>query len=794
MVSPPSHPDKLSLQNRQSARMEIDTQIEKNQKFVKQLKNQYQKYPETQAIFDSAVHQIEELKKQNPYTEEYHAFNNDEIDDIKDYLNKKYIEDYGMEKSIKRAYLIGKEVSVLTKENKELSHEKKLKIAHQVKVLQDLSGSKGILNRIRFWWNYRKADKETKEALRFFRDRSLDTRGIQELKKQKQAVQDKIIDIIRNAELQTVKEAAKKEAEVVGGSDADTMAKKVQTILRRKSETGIRGAFFRFWYDRTVQQGSKTELTLSRTVNALREQEHQDPDAVSNPFYEKVKGKFVENPNTQLAKRAGVVGFGEIYRIQHTFSKKKLAKQLRSFYVQELTKETRHRIESTIQDKEGHVYGESRFVPLNREMDDYINELLPGESSSYITMGNLYAEIGIAAADRTQPGLINGYLSELRLEREGGQAEGESLKNNLPDLRFLRFGLIADQFETDPEIRELSNKEIAKEALTAAVMLHLAENGLNPDDVLEEKPLEINYSHVSIVTPTKLSRFLATQDKKLLKEHIQALKSFEEGTHRIQIGDAKIPVKFNVQTYNFGVNIGALGFNSWLAPKFGTRFQHRINKKNWNAFQTRALEPFLQKLDLDIQKHPTRINSELVPDDQLEAYRKEQDELVKIRQTITALRDDLETLMRSKDAYQEGGMQFEAPAKILLLMNEMNKVSGSSFKSSFGCYSDKDRSGVQDVVLKVFEEMRLEDGHYPTHEELRQPEKQARFLELYKTFIKTSGNLEIPRINTGVPGIKWDKVFNFWPEISKKLKAAGRAGITSKTEAKITGLSKTAKT
>lgn len=406
-----------------------------------------------------------------------------------------------------------------------------------------------------------------------------------------------------------------------------------------------------------------------------------------------------------LKNRAGVIGLNGVYRIATTFSDKTIRKQLKSYIAQNLSDRKRTNIEKEI---EIPSYGpvKSLMVPLNEEFDERTN-------LGVAVFGSIFGEKGVSSLNRQEAHLVNAWESNLSMHDQ-------------PIYRTLRHAIASDKFETNVETRHANSVKAAEELLKAAVMQEIEEllKFRSWEDIMQNG-IQLNLNSVSLVTPDDVRAIgsKGANEKNMLLDQVEALHIFEKTPLcKCLIGDKAVPVKVQVNTFNFGVNAGAVDWG------FGTKNQYDQNVK---AFQ--GLKKQVEALKIAPMA-------------------------LKDRTDLENLTKDIEHLMASSSAYLKGDNQFEIGAKIINLSNLMNKIKGSGYKCAFNCMSGKDRTGIMDAIAKAYAVMALGNGHYPTHEELQNNDAvRQQFREVVVPLLLGSGSLEITETNTGAKGYKVTK-------------------------------------
>ncbi len=457
------------------------------------------------------------------------------------------------------------------------------------------------------------------------------------------------------------------------------------------------------------KQATSAMDQASRTMpTELQDIKTTDLSSVQKDQLEQMKA-FTDGIS-DVKRRAGVVGLNGIYRVKLNFSEEKIQKQVKSFSAQNISQQVRTTMTRTVSfEKEGQDFlFTSTQTPLNAEFD----KALKTNGSARVFEKIFGKTGGISSANRQETHLINGWES--------------NLKNSEDKIVYqaLRHAITSDKYETNATIRKENSKQAAGELLKAAVLQHLSDIKMSLEDA-QEQGINLNFNSVSLVTPDDLRAIgsKGANEKNMLNDQISALQSYAEQNKSIDIDGYAIGVNLNINTFNFGVNAGAVKIG------FGTINQSLENKKAFQGLKAQA---------------EALINNEKIG-------------LLEERAKLQSLLDDITFLMESPKAYLDGDNQYEIGAKIINLSNGMDNIQKGT-KCAFNCMSGKDRTGMMDGVAKAFAIMNEINGKFPSHEELKSdPEVRKQFQEIFVPIMKEMGGLDITRINTGATGYKVGK-------------------------------------
>lgn len=479
--------------------------------------------------------------------------------------------------------------------------------------------------------------------------------------------------------------------------------------------------------------------------------------------------KGYQTEKTTLDRRAGVIGLNGIYRFQISFSSKDIHNQFKSFTAQNLGRQERNTIEGEIViDQQKFM---SRLIPLNKEFDQHMS--IRGSLKIIFTVfTNIFGTRGISSANRQEAHLINGWESNLIWD-------GQSV------FRSLRHAITADRYEKNETIRAKNSKQAANELLTAALFQEIAAQGLTLEEA-QKKGIQLNLNSVSLITPDDIRPHLSGQanERQMLQDQVLALGQFTGKDLSITLNGIKIPVKVDVNAFNFGVNALALSKAPLLS---GLANQYELNLKAMEGFRSQVGN-FYNQVARELLNEEEKLAQASLLDLAVPSRIKDlQDALANAQ----LLMQDIEQMMADKKAYLKGNNQYEIEAKILNLTNLMDQTIekinlGKSpedrlagFKCAFNCMSGKDRTGILDGVAKTFAILAtLNDGRYPSHNDLQTNlALRQQFIEILMIVLKKGGSLKLTEINTGAEGFKADGLLDM--TIEQVLQAQGFSSTTS---------------
>lgn len=283
------------------------------------------------------------------------------------------------------------------------------------------------------------------------------------------------------------------------------------------------------------------------------------------------------------------------------------------------------------------------------------------------------------------------------------------------------------------EMREQSSKLMAAELLSAAI----ANDPAKLQEALSTGKVEMNLGSVSLVTPDYLRHKLheGKNERTMLTNQTNALKWLAENPP-IQIvlrddkGEGKIvDVTAKVRTFNFGVNKGGVNMQAPFHKLMGWDFAAKLN------------DPELEKL--------------LGPADSPglggDAYQRAQemgnseDEAVRKKGTIlTQVASQIKRIWADRSFKTSGNEPYKMVTRLSYALNLMGETP------LFNCKSGKDRTGQLDSELKNMAATANITGQVPQPDARHTTESR----NMRTAFALNSGNLDMQRQNTGLPGFK----------------------------------------
>lgn len=498
---------------------------------------------------------------------------------------------------------------------------------------------------------------------------------------------------------------------------------------------GISAIFVRFLAFYGNEEAKSAVDSLKRADEKMRSKEAQEEKNKVGEDLSAIHQRRLEHRNDQneLKKRSGVIGLAGIFTFQQSlFSNKETKKQLNAYRSQKLSDQERVPLKSQIKIKQKTF--DNTFVPLNNSFDP--------------AFGAIAGDGGISSTNQLEgPHLVNAWEVKLKAD-------------DAINFRSIRHGITSDRAEKNPQIRLENSEKAAKELVMAALLQELSDRNLSLETASTTE-INLSLNSVSLVTVDDLLPLITKKghsEKEMFRDQWKALKAMEK-LEFIEISGIKIPVKIQVNSFNFGVNEIA---------KKNLGIAHQYNEYNQLAhtgFSDHYENFLIKRRDLISAAHR---NKQAAHRNKQSDLQNSEPELKQLMKQIKALNKDISKLMKNKKAYLQGNNQYELGAKILIMSHLMDRMiqkynrmvpvdkQQGGYKSAFNCKSGKDRTGMMsDIAEALTIYASLNEGAYPSHEELQagQPANK-QFTAILAQLIEESQSIEITKINTGARGYK----------------------------------------
>ena len=293
------------------------------------------------------------------------------------------------------------------------------------------------------------------------------------------------------------------------------------------------------------------------------------------------------------------------------------------------------------------------------------------------------------------------------------------------------------------EMRNLASRKMAREVLSAAIVSDPAKL----QAALGGKTIDVTMNSVSLVTPDWPRHIggIAKDERRMLEHQTQGLQSLASGSSpdnplRLTIKDdngepREIKVNLKVRTFNFGVNDYAVA--KTVLP---SHFPIWRNLMGW-GFSTALNNPQLEEL-LGARNDGTLSGAVAEKLQELEQSDdpKIQKRAVLLRETATQAKK----IWKNRSFWSGNNEPYKMVSRLALTSHLMGETS------LFNCKSGKDRTGQLDAEVKYLAAVGHATGHIPEPDSNHTAESR----KMRTTFTLDAGNLEIQRMNTGLPGYK----------------------------------------
>ena len=320
-------------------------------------------------------------------------------------------------------------------------------------------------------------------------------------------------------------------------------------------------------------------------------------------------------------------------------------------------------------------------------------------------------------------------------------------------------------------MRVEASKNMAQELAAAA----LVSDPEKFQSALRGEVVTLNLSSISLLTPDNLRPLIkgpGSNEKAMLKIQTAALSGLEKDspvTLKLRNGDGnlqEVRANINVRTFNFGVNGGAVGQMMKIpseTPAWRNLMGWGFAMERNNPELTTLVGPpgsgaigghVRQKLDrMETQKRQLQGSLRQMADTRASAAQQE------VEQKIARLDKDMiklsSTAGQLKGIWREGSFitgdrePYKMVSRLALVVHMMDETP------LFNCKSGKDRTGQLDAEAKCLAAFTEENGTPYV------PDQETRGVrQMRSQFTLGSGNLEMQRLNVGLPGykLKWDEV------------------------------------
>lgn len=289
------------------------------------------------------------------------------------------------------------------------------------------------------------------------------------------------------------------------------------------------------------------------------------------------------------------------------------------------------------------------------------------------------------------------------------------------------------------EMRTLASNNMAEELAVAAVVSDPAKL----QDALDGKEVNVNLSSVSLLTPDYLRKKVkgaSSDEQTMLSNQTKALQSLAEREQPVELtlrGDdgqlRTFKANIGVRTFNFGVNEGAVGKSGGILPSTLPGWKQAMG---W-GFAARQNDPALTRLLGE------KTEGELGGD----ISRKLRDSGASGEDSAALARvaREVKDMWRDESFTSGDNDPYKMVSRLTLLGGLMGETP------VFNCKSGKDRTGQLDAEVKFLAAMNDKGAMPEPGTQLDDHSRMSR-----SNFTLNTGNLEMQRMNTGLPGYKLD--------------------------------------
>ena len=319
------------------------------------------------------------------------------------------------------------------------------------------------------------------------------------------------------------------------------------------------------------------------------------------------------------------------------------------------------------------------------------------------------------------------------------------------------------------EMRTAASHNMAKELAVATLVS-------DPDKLqsaLDGKITDINLSSISLLTPDRIRPIFSpdSNEHAMLRQQTAALQKLN-GVIDLQVRDAAgelrtVQVNCKVRTFNFGVNAGAVGrakhipshTRGWDKLMGWGYAMEKNNPELQSLFGKRESlemggEVYLKLMELGGEVSEMEVALKLLEDGVFTTDGNTAATISDLESEIDATLQHMDTLRSAsveakqiwrEGSYNKGGQDpYKMVSRLGVIINEMGETL------AFNCKSGKDRTGQLDAELKYLAARNDAGYSLPKLGATITPDER----QMRSDFTLNSGNLEMQRMNTGLPGFK----------------------------------------
>ncbi|MDE1464466.1 inositol phosphate phosphatase SopB [Spartinivicinus poritis] len=364
------------------------------------------------------------------------------------------------------------------------------------------------------------------------------------------------------------------------------------------------------------------------------------------------------------------------------------------------------------------------WQPISKTIEwqgkQYTSEMTPAAELPSLQMAYQHSKVsGISSmATSEDKHAVNLWVSEFK----------DSTGNTI--FKGVRHGVNTPFGVKGPDARQAGADKRTQEVITAALELNKNQLINHLQSGNSNEPFNLKLTSTSLLTPSQYYKGKGYKERQFIQEQLAAWQRASDGPKEFTVnikGENKtVKVQLDVLAFNFGVNGGAK-----LASKFPNLVKFADQHPNsditgWKMADQNNREPLDRLISW-------AINYKNTSNDELK------------NQRIQIYLDNIAALMLTNQHRLDGNRAYALPELVVLLSNEMGVVP------AWNCMSGKDRTGLLDAEVKQsLIEQELNSGHVADFSSAMTDERQA----LHDKVLLESGNHEIQKANTGVPGYK----------------------------------------
>lgn len=309
--------------------------------------------------------------------------------------------------------------------------------------------------------------------------------------------------------------------------------------------------------------------------------------------------------------------------------------------------------------------------------------------------------------------------------------------------------------------RPAMNRQAALEAVKGMVL----SNPEKYSDALKNGSVAITANSVSLLTPDALRKKASGNERLMLDNQVKALRDLaQESPLTLTLEKDGVPhqvtVDFNVRTFNFGVNEGAITkfgpIGGSFAPRrwaMGWNRTRPMNRAGLDALigATRAgglgglCGTKIQQWEKDLAQAQADRNYFSPQQSAALGISQYEKNLTKKINSAKSLGRQINDIWNNRSYLQEGTEPYKMVSRLAVLSNILGD------ETMVNCKSGKDRTGeIEAAAVQLADDLDQNNGIAPTPDKIPDDHFQATRAMIALNI----GNLEMQQYNTGLPGYK----------------------------------------